>query len=251
MNKPFILESPEGAPITRWQDWTRPKKDYQWVSGRSAMELAKAWFCHGKLSIPREMSNLFQTEKRLNGLELSEGKPEYVTKLPEGTESRGRNHDLWLIGNTINDKVTICVEAKADEPFGDETVGSYRMKALKRRESGKSTRVPERIDKLLKLVPGKSEKWQGIRYQLLTALTGTAIQAKIDKSDFAVFVVHEFRTWKTSPENHERNAHDFKTFLDIIGIDGESNHSEMLSGPVKVRGIDCYVGKTTIEISIS
>jgi hypothetical protein len=246
MNEAFMLFKSDGTPIEKWQDWARPKREYQWVSGRSAMELGKVWFRHGNLSMPREMSNLFQNEKRLNGLELSEGKPEHVTKLPEGTESRGRNHDLWLIGNTINDKVTICIEAKADEPFGDNTVAAHGVKAVK---DNKSSRVPERIRKLLALVPGDPDKWQGIRYQLLTALTGTAIQAKIDKSDFAVFVVHEFRTWKTSPENHDRNALDFETFLNTIGIEWTNKNPEILYGPVKVDGIDCYVGKITTEIT--
>ena len=87
---------------------------------------------------------------RLRGLKLFQGIPELVTSLPERGE--GRNHDLWLLGKTERESVTLCIEAKADEPFGDETVAEYRQTALHRRQRGESTRVPERIDSLLHMI---------------------------------------------------------------------------------------------------
>lgn len=44
MDTPIKLYRLDGDPITNWDSWTRPKKDYQWVAGRSATELAKASF---------------------------------------------------------------------------------------------------------------------------------------------------------------------------------------------------------------
>jgi hypothetical protein len=40
----IVLKNRTDKPIASWQDWTRPKRDYQWKAGRSAMELARSWF---------------------------------------------------------------------------------------------------------------------------------------------------------------------------------------------------------------
>ena len=240
MNSKIKLYRPDGGLITNWESWTRPKKDYQWAPGRSAMELAKAWFSESKISIPRELEELFNSLARLKGFQLLRGIPEKVTSLPERGE--GRNHDIVLQGKTSEEFFTVCIEAKADEPFGNKTVGSYRAAAIKSRESDIPTRVPERIEKLLSFVPGAQSKWDNIRYQLLTALCGTALQAKSDNSNFAIFVVHEFHTENTIVEKIDSNSRDFEAFLNTIGITQE-NKFGTLFGPINVAGIDCYVGK--------
>lgn len=55
MHTELRFSMPDKTPITRWEDWTPPKRAYQWVPGRSAMELAKAWFTDGHLSAPQEL----------------------------------------------------------------------------------------------------------------------------------------------------------------------------------------------------
>ena len=242
MQTDLTLSRPDGTPITGWEEWTRPKKKYQWACGRSAMELAKAWFPDGHLSAPRELMSLLFSHPHLQGLKLIRGIPEYVTKLPQRGE--GRNHDLWLLGRTKIASVTICVEAKADEPFGNHIVAEYRKAALRRRERGISTRAPERIDALLNMVKKTTSNWDGIRYQLLTAITGTILQARLDKSDLAVFVVHEFRTDKTTAENLERNDEDYERFLATLGIPSSASADGYLGGPVTIDGMECLVGKT-------
>jgi hypothetical protein len=144
------LRTPQGQAITRWEEWTRPKRDYHWKEGRSAMELAKAWFRRGQLAAPQEFNELLNTEPRLSGLAFERAIPELVTRLPERGE--GRNHDLWLLGRTSREQVTVCVEAKADESFGNDTVAGYLHRSLRRRQRGESTRVPERVEALLQLV---------------------------------------------------------------------------------------------------
>ena len=141
------LTRPDGKLIESLEDWTRPKRDYHWKKGRSAMELAKSWFREERLSPPSEFIALLLSEPRLQELKLLRGTPELVTALPERGE--GRNHDLALVGQTPQESVTICVEAKADEPFGSETVRQYWERAMRRRNLGNSTRAPERIQALL------------------------------------------------------------------------------------------------------
>jgi hypothetical protein len=51
-----------------------------------------------------------------------------------------------LLAAGSDSRVIISVEAKVDEPFGDEKIGSYWRNAQK---SADPTRVPERIEALL------------------------------------------------------------------------------------------------------
>jgi len=90
MKVPLTLSRPDGTPITNWEMWTRPKMDYQWEPERSAMELAKAWFCAFEISPPNELLQLLHSSARFTGLQLLQGIPERVTSLPERGE--GRNH---------------------------------------------------------------------------------------------------------------------------------------------------------------
>src|SRR5688572_11039422 len=94
-----------GSEILAWDDWTRPKKDYQWAEGRSAMELAKAWFRGRTLECPQELAALLQQAPFIRNLELLTGRPELVTPLPMPGE--GRNHDLHLLGTSATGFVTI------------------------------------------------------------------------------------------------------------------------------------------------
>ena len=240
------LTRPNGKRIKSWEDWARPKRDYHWKAGRSAMELAKSWFREGRLSPPSEFIALLLSEPRLQELKLLRGTPELVTALPERGE--GRNHDLTLVGKTPRESVTICVEAKADEPFGAETVREYWERAMQRRNLSESTRVPERIQALLGMIdrsgllPAESA-WGLVRYQLLTAICGTARQAQLDSSSLGVFVVHEFRTESTLKENLRRNQLDFEKFLSELSSSAMNIESGRLYGPFEVTGVDCLVGK--------
>lgn len=237
----LILSQPNGTPITNWEMWTRPKKDYQWAPERSAIELARAWFRQPHVSPPKEFVQLLYSSDRLKDLQLLRGIPEHVTSLPERGE--GRNHDLWLLGRTDQEQITICIEAKADEPFGNETVFEYSLSANKRRMSGKPTRVPERIAKLLAIVPAPGNQWDNVRYQLLTAICGTAIQAKRDGSTLALFVVHEFHTRMTMPDKILANKKDFDFFVSVITGSYQPIVEGKLYGPVIVNGVDCMIGK--------
>jgi len=81
------------------------------------MELARSWFHSGSPVCPHELQELLKSHPLTNGCDFLEGQPELVTTLPERGE--GRNHDLWLRALCLAGSVTVCVEAKADEAFGD------------------------------------------------------------------------------------------------------------------------------------
>jgi hypothetical protein len=227
--------------VSDWGKYAPPKKSEHWKEGRSAMELAKAWFPDNGPCVPDEFASLLLSRSDLADLQLGEGIPERVTTLPE--RGQGRNHDLWLLGELKGDrKVTICVEAKADESFGNYTVAGYRRKAEQGVMPDGRTGVPKRISTLIESTGIGEEHWEDIRYQLLTALCGTILQAKEDGSSIAVFVVHELRTHKTAEKYLRKNKEHYAAFLSALGIP-PCDQKEGVLVPIKIPGMRCYVGK--------
>ena len=245
---------PDGTPIKRWEDWTRPKRPEHWKAGRSAMELAKAWFRDGALAVPEEFKAVLASHSRFSDLTIEQGVPELVTPLPQRGE--GRNHDLALVGKTPSERVTICVEAKADEPFGAQTVKEYLGSALRRRADGERTNVPERIVSLLAMLGRDVDRleyppWQGVPYQLLTAICGTLIQARRDDASCAVLTVHEFRTRYTSDETQAGNHRELLAFFRaVIGDRRHAMDESTLLEVGPLGGISCFLGtvRTTTVI---
>lgn len=250
----FAIIDWKGDQITDWRAWTRPKRDYQWRAGRSAMELARAWFVSPVPVCPREIVDLLASHPRTAGLTLDEGIPEYVTSLPERGE--GRNHDLLLSGHSDSGSVVMSVEAKVDEPFG-ETIGTYWNKG---RQSATPTRAPERIEALLSMAFGAAARpdappWCALRYQLLTAITGTAIEAARRQVATAVVVIHEFRTEDLNDENVHANSGDFQAFVGaLLNLPASAVGSGRLHGPVNLkpgehleRAVDVLIGKAVFD----
>ncbi len=250
----FILTDRIGRPITDWRAWTRPKKDYQWRAGRSAMELARAWFVSPMPICPQEIADLLASHPRTAGLTLIEGIPEHVTSLPERGE--GRNHDLLLLADGGSSRTVISVEAKVDESFG-ETIGAYWDQGGR---SATPTRAPERIEALLSMAFGATARpdvdpWRGLRYQLLTAFTGTAIEASRWQAAAAVVIVHEFRTEIVDGENVAVNTEDFQSFVSaLLGLSpNEAVHGRLYGpaglapGPHLDRAVDVFIGKAVFD----
>jgi hypothetical protein len=240
--------------ITDWRVWTRPKKDYQWRAGRSAMELARAWFVAPTPTCPREVADLLASHPRTTALQLIQGIPEHVTSLPERGE--GRNHDLLLLADGENGRTVISIEAKVDEAFG-ETIGTYWATA---KRSTVPTRAPERIEALLSMAFGvsarpDSDPWRRLRYQLLTAVTGTAIEAARGQAAAAVVIVHEFRTDSADHDNVAVNTEDFQGFVGaLVGLAPDEVVDGRLYGPASFapsahlkRGVDVFIGKAVFD----
>lgn len=248
------LTDPAGKPIDKWDAWARPKSSYQWKAGRSAMELAKAWFRGPRASCPDEVRALLDSHDATRGLVLKRGRPEHVTPLPERGE--GRNHDLWLVGETSAGKVTVCVEAKADETFG-ERLGKQIQVARKRQPN---TRVAERARALLTILLGKDcnpegAPWRDLRYQLLTAAAGAALQAAIDHSGTAVLIIHEFQSSATTAEKLAVNQVDLDRFMAVLHPATTQMPAGRLIGPIGLPpsallpgGMALYIGKVVTEL---
>lgn len=60
-----------------------------------------------------------------------------------------------------------------------------------------------------------------LKYQLLTGLAGTLIEAKNQVADYAVFIIHEFISSALDDIKVSRNADDFQKFFEkLIGVNG-------------------------------
>jgi len=163
--------------------------------------------------------------------------------------------------------VTVCIEAKADESFGVTVVEELR-KAKKR----PVTRFPERLDWLTRSLLGLpafkddqllvlSDVVSTLPYQLLSAIGGTLLEAKLREASKAVFLVHEFRTTATVDAKLDANANALNGFLRLlhstnkgVGEDLELEGGHIV-GPISITdgpvagaikipyGIPLYIGK--------
>lgn len=205
-----------GKPIVDWRDWTRPrKKDGHWRAGRSAMELARAWFTSPFPVIPPEIATLLQTNPLTESLVLRMGWPERKTALPFSGE--GRNHDLVMLGEANGKSILLAVEGKVDESMGPP-IGRYWRKSKDTSDS----RAWRRIDALLESVFGSTasaadKPWNSLPYQMLTATVGTAIEASRSNCELGVLCVHEFVTESAKQRLLDHNETEFKSFLGALG----------------------------------
>lgn len=213
------------------------------------MELARAWFRNATPECPSELRALFESVEALRGIELIEATPEHVTRLPKRGE--GRNHDLHVRCLLNGAPLTVCIEGKADETFG-RTIADEISRA-RRRKTKTQTGLPDRVADLVRLamretVDPESEPWASMRYQLLTGLVGTALQAHADGSPAAAFVIHEFRTSATNDGLQRANDADLASFLTLVAPGSASLILGRLWGPVVVAGIQVFVGKVQSTI---
>lgn len=225
------LYNKDGLEITDWRSWTRPKEDYQWKAGRSAMELARSWFTAPQPMLPAEVRELLDSHPETRDAEFVTGWPELVTKLPFPGE--GRNHDLVAVGKAGSYRLLLAVEGKVDEPLGD-LIGSYWRKS-KRSEKSKAWK---RIDALLDAAFGPSalatdKPWSELRYQLLTALVGTAIEAEKQECKLAVLCIQEFVTQSADPDKIKANGEALAQFVRTLGA--RTPKAGGLAGPFPVR----------------
>lgn len=207
----FSILNRNGQQIHSVDDWFRlapPKMGIRhWKDGRSAKEQAKAWLKTGIPKMPHPLKALLNSHLATTSFVADVAIPEMTTLLDHfGGESR--NHDLVLLGYAGTHKILISVEAKADEPFG-KTI--HKELAL----ASPHSNVPGRIQLLSNSIFGRSIDTElgELRYQLLHGLAGALIEAKNQKAELAIFIVHEFISSQTNPKNVARNNTDFKKFI--------------------------------------
>lgn len=239
--------SQNGASITSIEDWfahAPPKRGIkQWVDGRSAKELAKAFLESGAPTEPPEIRALLTSSAALGDVHLHKGWPEQTIRL-DSFKGETRNADMAALGAGSVGPIAVTIEAKADESFG-ATIGAALSKAPER------SNLPHRIDALADAMFGKpASAILRLRYQLLHAAAATLIFAHEQHAAAAIFVVFEFRSRGCSANKLEQNAADLAAFVRVLAPDAPQLRAGELLGPFAVSGggrvpphIPLYVGK--------
>lgn len=212
-----------------WKKNKPPKRaDIHWKEGRSAMELAK-YVTNALPNMPREIEEVLGCF--VNRDSVFDWDAEAVTDLPGSGE--GRNHDAIF----FNNDVVVCVEAKADESLGN-LIGDE----LK----GASINKLNRISCLLKMLFKDSfNQYADLRYQLLTASTGTILEAQNKGVNTAIFLVIIFSSKKnTTKAKLDNNDMDIQKFLTATNAVDYKNLKRIPNN----TGIDLYFGKIVIDI---
>ena len=236
--------------VDDWFEVAPPKKGLKhWVDGRSAKELAKAWFpSSGSPQLPPEFDALLQSRPETQGIEAERGEPERVTRF-DGFRGEGRNADLVLWGHGPNvGKVLVSVEAKADEAFG-EVAGEYANDTIAKKPR---SNVPDRLELLCQGIFGTSRNatLDALRYQLFTGVAGALAEGSTDgyRADAVLFVVHEF-TSVVDPVKQKQNADDLDAFVDALpGGQTPKVTPGQLVGPFSVPGNQHFAGTDALFI---
>ena len=195
--------------VEEWYQFAPPKaKEKHWKDGRSAKSLAQ--FMTDKNQVKKLEDILVELEYDTNGVILCI--PEANTVLP--CKGNGRNHDLLMIGEDF----VVGIEAKVSEPFGEE-ISTELIEA----SDNKKNRIDTLANKLFGCKINEVKDGLELRYQLLTGVYGTLLEAENNKKSKALFLVIVFTDGLTSEDENavNRNNDDFKNFCKCINLSEE------------------------------
>jgi hypothetical protein len=200
----------------------------QWKEYNSAYELAKCW--GGAEGLPSSVDKVFKSSHipTLENVQILYGFPEYKVAMRGG--GAASQNDLYVLAKAGDELLTVMVEGKVSEPFGEEV----RVWKGDNPSSGKRNRLED----LLGLLNLKEEDALDKRYQLFHRTASAMIEAKKVNAKNAMVLIHSF-----SPE--AKWFVDYRDFVDLFGIEAAK---DSIVGPVLVNGINLYFGWVTEKI---
>lgn len=158
--------------------------------------------------LPEGIVQLLEQHSELRRPRLVIGTVEHKVVLPHG--QRPSQNDVWAIVGVGGDLLSLTVEAKAGEPFGD-LVSVW----LERREPGSDK--PARLKALQKLLGIPDKDATGVRYQLLHRTASAIIEAERIGAKYAAMIVQSFRNGKRISSTR-KSLDDFKAFGRLFGF---------------------------------
>ncbi|MBP5510996.1 MAG: hypothetical protein J6Z49_08770 [Kiritimatiellae bacterium] len=201
-------------PLTDLSSWRAAfvaidKKQCHWKEGRSACSLARFFLSgRGEAEIVSSLNSIFSDD----AVEcLDRGEIECLC--PFDTYRNPRRQDMGIWGRTKKGhRFFVGVEAKVDEPFSDDTLGSVYEKARKTKIEKPKSHALDRLNGLCDWfgVMPDDEMVRSFRYQLFHFTKGTADVMDVD---IRVMLLLTFRTSEYDTGKGEGNAADWKAFL--------------------------------------
>jgi hypothetical protein len=236
--------------LDHWQKVGGPKKDQQWVEGRSAYETARFWLDAAD-AFPASIGASLGAHPDFGTIHTWTAEPEVRLKFDE-RKGEPRNTDLLIVAEDDFGPFLIAVEAKADEPFG-ETVSDQLAAALESRFTNPRSQALERIEDLAKAVLRPRDKGlpsiKSIRYQLLTATAGALVEGSRQKTNRVVLLIQEFCSDRTDEDLQARNAADLAAFVSRVSGQRvmEVVPGEVL-GPFKLPAAALFTGPPQLYV---
>jgi hypothetical protein len=155
----------------------------QWKRGASAYEAAVSWEIASRTDrgLPAGIAEVLDKEEELRGAKALFVLPEHKVALPGG--SRASQTDVWVLLRGPRGLISMAVEAKAEEAFGD-TLDVWK---------GDSAGKYERLKYLYQVLKCNTELPPATRYQLLHRTASALIEAERVSAPYAVMMVQSFR----------------------------------------------------------
>lgn len=196
-------------------DWRSRLGDPEkhWKREASAMETAVSWELAAREAsgLPKPIANILNADK-LKNPELLLAVSEH--KVPLKGMGGASQCDVWALVKTNAGIVSLSVEAKAKEPFGDgnESLSSWL-------ESGKSNGSRENREKRWKNVRNNLPlgDYDEVPFQILHRCAAGVIEARRFGLRNAVFLVQSF---KAPAKSFEKYA----IFAEALGLPAEKGH---------------------------
>ena len=210
-------------PINDPEEWRQllAKPDRHWKTGYSAKALAYCW--QEAEGFPFEVSQMFLSSgiDVFRDIEILLAFPEYKVPLPGGL--RASQSDIFLLAKGTGQLISIVVEGKVSEPFGD-TIAEWKAQP----GNGKETRLNYLCD-LLKLdIDGVDH----VRYQLLHRTASALIEAKRFNAPNALMLVHSF----------SRGNEWFEDYQQFLALFGARGGIDSLVFAKNIDGVNLYFG---------
>ena len=212
------------VPTEGVESWRKllAEPDKQWRTGYSARSLAYCW--EEAQGFPKSVVDVFHSSpfELFHSIEFILGMPEHKVDLPP-KGGRPSQNDIFVLGKSGNQLVSIAVEGKVNETLGPTV-------AEKRKDM--SPGVKERLEFLVDLLQLKDKELDSIRYQLLHRTASALIEADRFCASSALMLVHSF-------SQEHKWFEDYAAFAGLYGIEAELNKVHYVG---KVNGRDLYLG---------
>jgi uncharacterized protein DUF6946 len=200
--------------------------DTQWRRRYSAFETAVSWesAADNPSGLPHQIAELFRNASYEDPV-LQLAIAEHKVDLPGGRAAS--QCDVWAMVKTARGMLSLTVEAKAREAFGDEILKNWLVAGGT--EDSKSNREI-RWDYVQSHLP-KSDSFHQVRYQILHRCAASVIEAKRLGLQHAAFIVQAFNT-------PEESFQSYAAFCQALQIPAKRGGM----APTSVDGISLSVG---------
>ena len=192
----------------------------QWKTGYSAKALAYSW-CEAT-GLPSEVRKAFDASCNpvFESVEPLLMIPEHKVDLVGGR--RPSQNDLFVLAKSGGDLISIAVEGKVRETFGD-VVGGWLGDSP---SDGKTTR----LQFLVELLGLDGVVIQDVRYQLLHRTASALLEAEKFNAPHALMLVHSF-------SQEDEHFGDYEKLLSLFGLAATLN---TIVGPLVRNGKNLY-----------